>query len=89
MHSDLILYEMDCLGGFGGFKTAIQEETTIYDTYKQLIHKIPKIFQSCLNTMLCVISDGVNTKTGSAFARVRFFLRGLETEGCPNENKIV
>ena len=56
------------------FKSAIREEATIYDAYKQLTvryHRdIPELFK--YNTF-CVISDGVNNKAGSFFAPYEFF----------------
>lgn len=56
------------------FKTAIQENTTIHDAYKQLTVRyqrdIPELFK--YNTF-CVISDGANTKAGSFFAPYEFF----------------
>lgn len=56
------------------FKTAIQENTTIYDAYKQLTVRyqrdIPELFKY---NAFCVISDGVNTKAGSFFAPYEFF----------------
>lgn len=56
------------------FKTAIQENTTIYDAYIQLTVRyerdIPELFKY---NAFCVISDGVNTKTGSFFAPYEFF----------------
>ncbi|MGY5849538.1 type I restriction endonuclease subunit R [Salegentibacter sp. F14] len=56
------------------FKTAIQENTTIYDAYVQLTVRyerdIPELFKY---NAFCVISDGVNTKAGSFFAPYEFF----------------
>ena len=56
------------------FKTAIQENTTIYDAYIQLTVRyqrdIPELFKY---NAFCVISDGVNTKAGSFFAPYEFF----------------
>lgn len=55
------------------FKTAIQEDTTIYDAYKQLTIRyrrdIPELFKY---NAFCVISDGVNNKAGSFFAPYEF-----------------
>jgi type I restriction enzyme, R subunit len=56
------------------FKSAIREEATIYDAYKQLTvryHRdIPELFKY---NAFCVISDGVNNKAGSFFASYEFF----------------
>ena len=56
------------------FKTAIQENSTIYDAYIQLTVRyqrdIPELFKY---NAFCVISDGVNTKAGSFFAPYEFF----------------
>lgn len=56
------------------FKSAIREEATLYDAYKQLTVRyrrdIPELFK--YNTF-CVISDGVNNKAGSFFAPYEFF----------------
>ncbi len=56
------------------FKTAIQENTTIYDAYKQITVRykrdIPELFKY---NALCVISDGVNNKAGSFFAPYEFY----------------
>ncbi len=56
------------------FKSAIREEATIYDAYKQLTVRysrdIPELFKY---NAFCVISDGVNNKAGSFFAPYEFF----------------
>ncbi|MCZ2128866.1 MAG: HsdR family type I site-specific deoxyribonuclease [Bacteroidia bacterium] len=56
------------------FKSAIREEATIYDAYKQLTVRyrrdIPELFKY---NAFCVISDGVNNKAGSFFAQYEFF----------------
>ncbi|MCL1078699.1 type I restriction endonuclease subunit R [Parashewanella spongiae] len=56
------------------FKSAIREEATIYDAYKQLTTRydrdIPELFKY---NALCVISDGVNNKMGSYFAPYEFY----------------
>jgi len=56
------------------FKSAIREEATIYDAYKQLTARynrdIPELFKY---NAFCVISDGVNNKAGSFFAPYEFF----------------
>lgn len=56
------------------FKSAIREEATIYDAYKQLTIRyrrdIPELFKY---NAFCVISDGVNNKAGSFFAPYEFY----------------
>lgn len=56
------------------FKTAIQEETTIHDAWKQITIRynrdIPNLMKYC---MLTVISDGANTKMGSIFTPYEYF----------------
>jgi type I restriction enzyme R subunit len=56
------------------FKSAIREEATIYDAFKQLTVRyrrdIPELFKY---NAFCVISDGVNNKAGSFFASYEFF----------------
>ncbi len=56
------------------FKSAIREEATIFDAFKQLTVRyrrdIPELFK--YNTF-CVISDGVNNKAGSFFAPYEFY----------------
>ncbi|MEZ5471319.1 MAG: HsdR family type I site-specific deoxyribonuclease [Marinicella sp.] len=64
------------------FKSAIRENATIYDAYKQLTIRyrrdIPELFK--YNT-ICVISDGVNNKAGSLFAPYEFFYAWRKTDG--------
>lgn len=83
---DLILYVNGLPLVVFEFKTAIQEETTIYDAYKQLTVRyqrdIPELFKY---NAFCVISDGANTKAGSFFAKYDFFYAWRKTEGMPNE----
>lgn len=61
------------------FKSAIREEATIFDAFKQLTVRyrrdIPELFK--YNTF-CVISDGVNNKAGSFFALTIFSMPGAE-----------
>lgn len=56
------------------FKSAIREDATIYDAYKQLTVRyqrdIPELFKY---NAFCVISDGVNNKAGSFFAPYEFY----------------
>lgn len=68
------------------FKTAIEEDTTIHDAYKQLTVRykrdIPELFKY---NAFCVISDGVNTKAGSYFAPYEFFYAWRKIAGMENE----
>jgi type I restriction enzyme R subunit len=56
------------------FKSAIREEATVFDAFKQLTIRyrrdIPELFKY---NAFCVISDGVNNKSGSFFAPYEFF----------------
>lgn len=56
------------------FKTAIDEDSTIYDAWKQITIRycrdIPKLMKYCF---LAVISDGANTKMGSIFTNYEYF----------------
>ena len=64
------------------FKTAISENATIHDAYVQLTTRykrdIPELFKY---NALCVISDGVNNKSGSFFAPYEFFYSWRRIEG--------
>lgn len=83
---DLILYINGLPLVVFEFKTAIQENTTIHDAYVQLTTRykrdIPDLFKF---NAFCVISDGVNTKSGSFFAPYEFFYAWRKIEGMPNE----
>lgn len=56
------------------FKSAIREEATIFDAWKQITIRykrdIPELFKY---NAFCIISDGANTKAGSFFAPYEFF----------------
>ena len=56
------------------FKSAINENVTIFDAYDQITNRyrrsIPALFKY---NAFCVISDGVNSKAGSFFAPYEFF----------------
>ncbi len=56
------------------FKSAIREECTIHEAYVQLTTRykrdIPELFKY---NAFCVISDGVNNKSGSFFAPYEFY----------------
>ncbi|HWL23315.1 MAG TPA: type I restriction endonuclease subunit R [Ureibacillus sp.] len=64
------------------FKSAIKENTTIKDAYSQLTVRyrrdIPELFKY---NAFCVISDGVNNKSGSLFAPYDFFYSWRKIEG--------
>lgn len=68
------------------FKTAIKENTTIHDAYKQLTNRyrrdIPELFKY---NAFCVISDGVNNKAGSFFAPYEFYYAWRKIEGLDKE----
>jgi len=68
------------------FKTAIQENTTIYDAYVQLTTRykrdIPELFKY---NAFCVISDGVNNKAGSFFAPYEFYYAWRRISGLTKE----
>lgn len=56
------------------FKSAIREEATLHNAFKQLTFRyrrdIPELFKY---NAFCVLSDGVNNKAGSFFAPYEFF----------------
>jgi len=68
------------------FKSAIREEATVYDAFKQLTVRysrdIPELFKY---NAFCVISDGVNNKAGSFFAPYEFFYGWRRIEGLAKE----
>lgn len=68
------------------FKSAIREEATIFDAYKQLtvryLRDIPELFKY---NAFCVISDGVNNKAGSFFAPYEFFYAWRRVAGLAKE----
>lgn len=68
------------------FKSAIREEATIFDAYKQLTVRyrrdIPELFKY---NAFCVISDGVNNKAGSFFAPYEFFYAWRRVAGLAKE----
>ncbi len=56
------------------FKTAIEEEITIHDAYKQLTTRYKRDIPELLKyNVFCVISDGVNNKAGTIFSPYEFF----------------
>jgi type I restriction enzyme R subunit len=64
------------------FKTAIKENCTIKDAFTQLTVRyrrdIPELFKY---NALCIISDGINSKSGSLFAPYDFFYAWRKIEG--------
>jgi len=64
------------------FKSAIREETSIYDAYIQLTTRytrgIPELMKY---NALCVLSDGVNSKMGSLFAPYEYFYTWRKVTG--------
>lgn len=68
------------------FKSAIKENTTIHDAYKQLTVRyrrdIPELFKY---NAFCVISDGVNNKAGSFFSPYEFLYAWRKIEGMDSE----
>lgn len=68
------------------FKSAIQENTTIMDAYRQLTIRyrrdIPEIFKY---NAFVVISDGVNNKCGSLFSPYEFFYAWRKIESDDKE----
>lgn len=56
------------------FKSAIEEDTTIHDAWKQITIRycrdIPKLMKYCF---LSVISDGANTRLGSIFTPYQYY----------------
>lgn len=68
------------------FKSAIREDATIFDAFKQLTIRyrrdIPELFKY---NAFCVISDGVNNKAGSFFAPYDFFYAWRRVAGLAKE----
>jgi type I restriction enzyme R subunit len=68
------------------FKSAIREEATVHDAFKQLTIRykrdIPELFKY---NAFCVISDGINNKSGSCFAPYDFFYAWRRVAGLAKE----
>ena len=64
------------------FKSATREEATIFQAFEQLTKRykrdIPELFKY---NAFCVISDGVNSKVGSFFAKYEFFYAWRKVDG--------
>lgn len=64
------------------FKSAIRENTSIYDAYEQLTIRYRRDIPELLKyNAFCVISDGVNNKAGSLYAPYEFFYAWRRTDG--------
>ncbi|WCM42363.1 HsdR family type I site-specific deoxyribonuclease [Flavobacterium sp. CBA20B-1] len=71
---DLILYINGIPVVVFEFKTAIEEEITIYDAFKQLTVRYRRAIPEMMKyNVFCVISDGVNNKAGTVFSPYEFF----------------
>ena len=83
---DLVLYINGLPLVVFEFKSAIKEDTTIHNAFEQLTVRykrdIPELFKY---NAFCVISDGVNTKSGSFFAPYEFFYAWRKIEGIKTE----
>ncbi len=68
------------------FKSAIRENATIFDAFVQIntryIRDIPDLFKF---NMFCVISDGINSKSGTCFADYDYFYPWRRTLDNKNE----
>ncbi|MES2588846.1 MAG: type I restriction endonuclease subunit R [Bacteroidota bacterium] len=68
------------------FKSAIREDASVFDAFKQLTIRykrdIPELFKY---NAFCIISDGVNNKAGSLFAPYEFFYAWRKIEGDEKE----
>ena len=64
------------------FKSSIREDATLFDAYTQLTTRyqrdIPELFKY---NVLCVISDGANSKMGSFFAPYEFYYSWRKVTG--------
>lgn len=71
---DLLIFINGIPVGICEFKTAIDEDTTIYDAWEQVTIRykrdIPRLLKYCF---LSVISDGANTRLGSIFTPYKFY----------------
>lgn len=71
---DLLIFINGIPIGICEFKTAVKEDTTIFDAWKQITIRynrdIPKLMKYCV---LSMISDGANTKLGSIFTPYEYY----------------
>lgn len=83
---DLILYINGLPLVVMEFKSAIREEATLYQAYRQLTNRyrrdIPALF---VYNAFCVLSDGVNTKAGSFFANYEHYYAWRRVESQDEE----
>jgi len=68
------------------FKSSIRENATIHDAFTQLTVRykrdIPELFKY---NAFCIISDGINNKSGSFFAPYEYFYAWRKVDGLDNE----
>ena len=71
---DLLVFINGIPIGICEFKTAIEEDTTIFEAWEQITicysRDIPNLMKYCF---LSIISDGVNTKMGSIFTPYEYY----------------
>ena len=83
---DLILYINGIPVVVFEFKTAIEEEITIHDAYKQLTTRYRRDIPELLKyNVFTIISDGVNNKAGTIFSPYEFYYGWNKITG--NEKK--
>ncbi|MGD9949122.1 MAG: type I restriction endonuclease subunit R [Desulfobulbus sp.] len=64
------------------FKSAIREEATVHDAFKQLTTRYARDIPELMKfNALCVLSDGVNSKMGSLFAPYEYFYTWRKVTG--------
>jgi len=64
------------------FKSAMREDTTVYDAYIQLTVRYRRDIPELLKyNALCVISDGINNKMGSLFAPYEYYYNWRKIDG--------
>lgn len=75
------------------FKTAIEEETTIHDAWKQITIRycrdIPKLMKYCFLSVIC---DGANTRLGSIFTPYEYYYawnKANDTDTVANGYKLI
>ncbi len=69
------------------FKSAVKENTTIEDAYKQLAVRYRRdIPELCKYNAFVVISDGVNNKIGSLFSPYEFFYAWRKVESTDKDS---
>lgn len=71
---DLLVYVNGIPVAIFEFKSAIQENTTIYDAWRQVTVRYNRDIPTLMKyTFLSVISDGANTKLGSIFTPYEYY----------------